>query len=100
VNNSIISGNEQLEGPEVDSFKEGELTVSYFGSIIGAATYNEKGENIPDATIFDAEKMFENSGDWIFKLKGENNPAFIHGLTVENLIQIGINMDPAVKEEI
>jgi hypothetical protein len=98
IYNSIISGNEQGSGTEIDEADSGALIRTFQGSAIENVVYGENGQTV-DGVSFNAGSM-QDTGDRIYLPIGEDNPALNFGLSAASLIQVGENLEPVVEEEI
>lgn len=93
IYNSIISGNIQAQGSaDPDLFIKSGITPTIVRnkSVIGASTYDAKGDVVAEAASFAAQTMLSEVSDVsqitkAYKLIGESNPALIYGMLVSDL---------------
>lgn len=100
IYNSIISGNEQKDnGPEVDVYEDDAPAPVIESSVIGSTAYDQDGNELGD-TNFSSQTMLNETEPSMFIPVGENNPAIEHGMTADELINLGGSIDPTVGEDI
>ncbi|TPE41028.1 BACON domain-containing protein [Pontibacter mangrovi] len=96
IYNSIVAGNTQKnDGPDVDVYEADAPAPLVQASVLGSAAYDAGGQAIEGAT-FDANSMLSEA----YLPVGANNPALEHGMSVDNLTQLGSSQNPAVESSI
>ncbi|WP_276496757.1 right-handed parallel beta-helix repeat-containing protein [Pontibacter litorisediminis] len=93
IYNSIVSGNTQKDdGPDVDAFEADAPAPVVQASVLGSVAYDASGQAIEGAT-FNAGTMLSEA----YVPLGANNPAMEHGMSVDNLTQLGNSQNPVVE---
>lgn len=94
--NSIISGNEQVEGSsDVDAYEDDAIAPIFKSSIVGSRAYDASNSVIDGAT-FNAGNMLNS----VFLPIGNSNPALEYGMNVAALSGVSQQYNPALSQEI